>query len=322
MKILALADIHATRRPPSSCTATYWPDLLDLLMQTTAVAAEHDVAAVVWAGDVFHHKAPSRTDHGLVQDLIRVIRAYGRPVYITPGNHDMQHDRHASIEATQPLGVLYKAGALPLDGWAGDNLPLYGVPWQQRWSAERIAEVLEPWRQQVFSCTLVATHAPIYPPGQEKPYECTPASWWAEALTDGSMDHSVFYGHVHEPHGAYMVQGIRFCNNGALSRGSLDEFNLHRQVGCTLWDTVTGAFQFVPLRFKPASEVFRLREHDEAVTAQGRLDDFLAEVGTVQLPRLSVEGVTAHIRSLNLGADVEELAEELLTQAAYEGSRR
>ena len=300
---------------------TYWPDLLDLLMQTAAIAAEREVAAVVWAGDVFHHKAPSRTDHGLVQDLIRVIQAYERPVYVVAGNHDVQHDRLASIEATQPLGVLYKAGALPLDGWAQGNLPLYGVPWQQRWSAERIREVLTAWERDLMARSLVVTHAPIYPPGQEKPWECTPAAWWASALADGTMGHGLFYGHVHEPHGVYEVDGTRFCNNGALSRGSLEEFNLNRLVGCTLWDDETGAFDFVPLRSRPASEVFRLREHDQAVTAQGRLDNFLAEIGSVRLPRLSVEGVTEHIRSLMLGPEIEELAEELLAQAAYEGRR-
>jgi DNA repair exonuclease SbcCD nuclease subunit len=323
-KILCLADIHATRRPPSSCTADYWPDLLDLLMQSTVLAAERKVLAVVWAGDVFHHKAPSRTDHGLVQDLIRVIRAYPCPVFIVAGNHDMQHDRLASVEATQPLGVLYKAGAIALDGWA-DEVPLFGVPWQQRWSAAGIQELTVPWQDGAFGGSLVVTHAPIYPPAEEPRYagaECTPAVWWASALVDGELPHGLFYGHVHEPHGVYEVEGVRFCNNGALSRGSLDEYNLHRPVGCTLWDTVTGAFDFVPLRSRPASEVFRLHERAEAVTLQGRLDDFLARAGATVLPKLSVEGVMAHIREKGLGPDVTELAEELLTEAAYEGKCR
>jgi predicted phosphodiesterase len=319
-KILALADIHATRRPPSSCTASYWPDLLDLLMQSTQVAREQNVDAVVWAGDIFHHKAPSRTDHGLVQDLIRVVHSYPCRVFVVAGNHDMQHDRHASIDATQPLGVLFKAGAVELDGWAPDSLPLYGVPWQQKWSAERIREVLAPWREKTCVRALLATHAPIYPPGQEKPYECTPAVWWADAMDDSG--HGLFYGHVHEPHGVFESCGVRFCNNGALSRGSLDEYNLQRQVGCTLWDTVTGVFEFVPFRSRPAAEVFRLAEHTEAVTSQAQLDAFLAQVGEVQLPRLSVEVVMAHIRDLDLGPELTDLADELLGEAAYGGKDR
>jgi hypothetical protein len=107
---------------------------------------------------------------------------------------------------------------------------------------------------------------------------------------------------------------VTFCNYGALSRGSLDEYNLHREVGCALWDHVTGGFEFVPLKAKPAEEVFRLRRHAEAVTAQRSLEDFAAGISAVKLAVLSTETVMAHIRTLGAGADVENLAEELLAE--------
>ena len=314
---LLLSDVHATRRPPSSCTPSYWPDLRDLLWQTVAVARERQVHGVVWAGDVLHHKAPGRTDHGLMQDLIKVIQAYSCPVWIVPGNHDIQHDRLDSIEATQPLGVLYLAGARRLEGWAEGSHPLYGVPWQQEWSEWRIREALA---DLTGARALVATHAPVYPPGQEPRYdgaEFTPASWWSDALGGEGCG---FYGHIHEPHGTWQHQGVTFCNNGALSRGSLDEHNLHRQVGCTIWDDQSGAFKFVPLAAKPAAEVFRLREHGQAVTAQGLLDGFLAAAGQVTLGVLSVDAVLTHFRELGLGREELALAEEFLM--AEEGGAR
>jgi DNA repair exonuclease SbcCD nuclease subunit len=314
--ILAVNDIHATRRPPSSCTDSYWPDLLNLLYQTADVARERDVRAVAWAGDVFHHKAPSRTDHGLVQDLIDVVRAYPCPLYVVPGNHDIQHDRLDSIDVTQPLGVLFKAGALRLEGWADGNLPLYGVPWQQEWSQERVRACLADFRERVFGQSLVVTHAPIYPPGREPQYdgaEYTPARWWADAVDDGPFEHGLAYGHIHEPHGVFAADGsgLRFCNFGALSRGSLDEYNLNREVGCALWST-DGGFEFVPLKARPAGEVFRLRQHEEAATARHRLDGFLSGVSETVLDVLSTEKVLAYVRTLDVGRAVENLAEELL----------
>ena len=317
---LLLSDVHATRRPPSSCTPSYWPDLRDLLWQTVAIARERQVHGVIWAGDVLHHKAPGRTDHGLMQDLIKVIQAYRCPVWIVPGNHDIQHDRLDSIEATQPLGVLYLAGAHRLEGWADDGHPLYGVPWLQDWGAGTLKAELASYCTANLPGALVATHAPIYPPGQEPRYdgaEFAPASWWADAL--GIAGH-VFYGHIHEPHGTWQHQGVTFCNNGALSRGSLDEHNLHRQVGCTIWDDQSGAFKFVPLAAKPAAEVFRLREHGQAVTAQGLLDGFLAAAGQVTLGVLSVDAVLTHFRELGLGREELALAEEFLM--AEEGGAR
>lgn len=316
---LCVSDIHATRRPPSRCTDTYWPDLVDLLGQSAVVAAERRVDGIVWAGDVFHHKAPLRTDHGVVQDLIAVIGAYPAPVWIVPGNHDIQHDRLDSIETTQPLGVLLRTCAQPLEGWDGPDedslLDLYGVPWQQQWSEQRVREALEGWRRETYGCSLVVTHAPIYPPGQEPHYEgaeFTPASWWAEAM--GNQGY-LLYGHIHEPHGVWRHEGVTFCNYGALSRGSLDEYNLDREVGVVIWDTDAPperAFEFVPLQAKPAAEVFRLQRHAEEVAAHRRLDEFLAGVDETVLGLLSVESVLAYIRTLGAGRGVENLAEELL----------
>jgi predicted phosphodiesterase len=327
--ILCVNDIHARRTPPSSCTDSYWPDLRDLLWQSVEVARAREVQVVVWAGDVLHHKAPGRTDHGLMQDLIRVIQACPCPVFIVPGNHDVQNDRLASIDATQPLGVLYLAGARRLEGWADDTqgaleFPLYGVPWQQEWSPGVLGTALrdytDPTGGEWNRPVLVVTHAPLYPPGREPGYpgaELTPAAWWASAM--GGAGH-LLYGHIHEPHGVYQAGGVTFCNYGALSRGSLDEYNLERQVGVTLWDDVTGEFEFVPLRARPASEVFRLAQHAEKRAVQQSLDGFLAGVSAATLGVLSIETVLAHIATLGVERDVQELAGELLT--AQQGGAR
>lgn len=314
---LCLADIHATKRPPSSCTETYWDDLKDLLMQTVQVARQRNVAAVIWAGDVFHHKAPSRTSHELVQDLKKIIEAYPCPVWVTAGNHDMQNDRQESVGTTQPLGVL-EGPAVPLDGWSPDGV-VFGVPWQQDWTGEALGIELAPWREMIFETPhLVVAHAPLYPPGKELEWENYPALEWAEAMGGKG---SCFYGHVHEPHGEWTAGGVTFCNNGALSRGSLHEYNLTRQVGCTIWDSGTGEFEFVPLDARPADEVFRLAEADQARTSQAALESFLEDVGQTRLEVLSVESVREHIRSLGVGRDVEDLAEELLAEASQGGRK-
>lgn len=324
-KILCLADVHASLRPPSSCTDSYWPDLLGLLYQTAALGRERGVRASVWAGDTLHHKAPGKTGYSVILDLIRVIRASTFPVAILPGNHDITHDRLDSIDATQPLGVLYQAGALRLDGWMGpdedDPHVLYGVPWLQAWSADAVGERLADYREDSYGCSLVVAHAPVYPPDKVPRYEgaeVTPASWWADAM---NHEGSLFYGHVHEPHGVWRYEGVTFCNNGALSRGSLDEYNLDRRVGVTLWDDETGAFEFVPLKSRPASEVFRLAEHERAITSQAVMAGFLEEVGASQMGVLSIEGVIAHFKTLNLDPEVLDLASELLADAAYGDGR-
>lgn len=308
---LLLSDIHASDKAPSSCTDSYWPDLLDLLKQSVALARIRGVAAVVWAGDVFHNKAPNRTSHRLVQQLISVIDAYGCPVYIVPGNHDVRNDHLGSIYQTQPLGVLYQAGAILLEEWA-DGYPLYGVPWLGEWTDEYVYNALGHYRDADLP-GLVVAHAPLYPPGKELPWQYYPAADWAKAMFGQGQ---CFYGHVHEPHGTWETGHVTFCNNGALSRGSLHEYNLTRDVGVTIWDSKTGEFDFIELSAKPASEVFRLTEKQQVTDMQGRLDEFLASVSHTNLQVLNVETAREYMLSMGLGKDVEDLITELLEQAA------
>jgi DNA repair exonuclease SbcCD nuclease subunit len=311
VKALLLGDVHATSHAPSSCTESYEDDLFDLIQQAAREWSPHCDVAVV-AGDVFHHKAPSRTPHKLVLRMIEALREFDCDVLVVPGNHDIQHDRLDSLFVSQPLGVVLQSGAAHLlAGW-GSPFPLFGVPWQQHWTDEAVRSVLEPYREMRQQAPdqpyLVVTHAPLYPPGQELPYENYPAAQFADAMGGRGQ---VFYGHVHEPHGAYEVGGVTFCNNGALSRGSLHEYNLERQVGITVWDSGTGGFDFVPLHARPASEVFRLEEKQQVTDMQGRLDEFLGQIAQTQLGVLSIETVSAHLQTLDLGPDLA-LARELL----------
>ncbi len=64
-RILCIGDIHVMDRAPVHAAPTYTEDILTMLRWTVDYAAEHDVPTIVWAGDVFHHKQPSRTSHAL-----------------------------------------------------------------------------------------------------------------------------------------------------------------------------------------------------------------------------------------------------------------
>jgi DNA repair exonuclease SbcCD nuclease subunit len=322
MKVMVVNDIHASAYPPSSCTDSYNDDLMNLLAQTAVLARERSCGAVVWAGDIFHHKAPSRVPHWLVLKLIHAIRAYPCPVWIVPGNHDLQHDRLDSIHESQPLGVLLAAGARKLDGRAYDEngqryLALYGVPWQQKWTEEAVEDALAAYRLRP-DASLIVTHAPLYPPGKELQFEYYPATQFADAMGGGSG--YVAYGHVHEPHGVWRCEtaaGTKtFCNNGALSRGSLHEYNLTRQVGVTLWDSETCEFEFVPLDAKPADQVFRLREKAEVTDMAGRLNNFLEGISHTSLEAVNIESVMERMRASGADDPTLSLAAELLAHAS------
>jgi DNA repair exonuclease SbcCD nuclease subunit len=309
--VILISDLHLADKSPANCTDSYTEDLLDLLDQTVQLAKDNNAVAV-WAGDVFHIKQPSRNSHKLVQDTIDVVNAYPNGLYIVPGNHDLTFDRMDSLDS-QPLGTLFKSGAKLLEGWSDDYDFLYGVPWLQRFRQDTVDEAFLSWRACYTDRPMLAvTHAPLYPPGKELPYEFYPSEDWANSM--GNVG-SCFYGHVHAPHGVWKSAEVSFCNNGALSRGSLDEYNINRPVVATLWSSINGEFRTLPLSYKPASEVFRLVEHKEAKQKQVKLDDFLNAVGQATIEITSIESVMAHIQTLNLGESLERAIQELLASA-------
>lgn len=307
MNILLAADLHLADLPPSSRKEGYAEELLDLLRQTVILADEHD-AVMVWAGDVFHIKTPSRNSHKLVNSVIEIVKSYPHGLYIVPGNHDLSQDRLDSLPG-QPLGTLFNAGAKMLSGWAEDA-PIYGVPWLQRFTDKTVFDALSDWRMRVpdMGNCLVVTHAPLYPPGRELKYEFYGTSEWASAM---NFHGSTFYGHVHDPHGAYTVEGVTFCNNGALSRGSLTESNLTRPVVATLWSSINGMFRPIPLASQPSQEIFRM-EVKETRTKQLKLDEFLVSLGCTSIPVTTTDAVMDYVRSLSLSPAVEEAIKDLL----------
>jgi DNA repair exonuclease SbcCD nuclease subunit len=321
-KYLIINDVHLTNdnSHPSSCTATYTADLFDLLYQASDLAMERNCKAIIQLGDFFHIKTPGRNSHALVQQAIRWAR-YGPPLWIVPGNHDLLNDRLESLDEGQPLGVMYSSGAaFRAERYlSGKQFPIYGVPWQQFWDAEQsVADQAVKNALKVFEPSdtpqLIVTHAPFFPPGSNPAYEHYSVEKFAKYINpDGKSNVQVIYGHIHDWHGEYVVNGVRFANYGALSRGSLTESNLSRPVGVTIWDSVSGSFEFVELNSRPASEVFRVKEIAEVKNTQLRLDEFLESVGQSTIEITTTESVLAKVRTMGLGKEIERVIEELLT---------
>ncbi len=321
MKALLVGDIHLNDRPPSLRTDSYTDDILLKLKHTVAAAqllhGNNSLDAVIWAGDVFHTKAPHRTSHSLVQRVLEIGSQYPVPWFIVPGNHDLQHDRLESLD-TQPLGTLFKAGtAIPLIG-AHPELPLYGIPFLQFW--EDLPTYMRLYNEHVATDPrdlpyLVVTHAPIMPPGITVPYEFIASEDWATLQQSGYC----YYGHIHERHGVYQTGNITFCNQGALSRGSLHENDLRRDPSITFFNSdevdPLQCFKRIAIPYRPIAEVMKLTEKEVADDKVERLDEFLTHIGETQLDSLSVEGVLEHLRTLDLKPKTEAIVRECLEQA-------
>lgn len=314
-RIICVGDIHLSDKPPSSCTPSYTDDILDMLVYVAKLEKALNADAVVWAGDIFHFKQPSRTSHSTVLKLLRVAKQY-RNLYVVTGNHDISSDRLDSLDK-QPLGVLYESGALTeLVGWH-PTLPIFGLPWQQRWlEPGTIEKAFEDWREDKpewdHTPALCVTHAPIYPPSvaDNVLFELLDLHEVSKAMNNNG---SLYYGHIHEPHYKFDVDGVTYANMGAISRGSLHEYNLARKIQVALWTPEHG-FTPVDVPHKPASEVFKLAEATERKEQKLSLDGFLSNVGSATLDISSTGTIIEHIRGMKVDEPVKAKSIELLEE--------
>lgn len=326
-KILCVGDLHVTDKAPVSATESYTDDIIAMLYWIADYAAEEGVDAVVLAGDVFHHKAPSRNSHELVLKMIAVVKYFlskGLLLLCVTGNHDVQNGRTEDVHERQPLGVLYEAGLVELNGWH-ETLPLFGVPWRESWTEPGDPALALRGREDSEGFgpvnpkgeTLVVTHAPIYPPdeAQKQMFELVQLAGEGGLSEAMGNEGFLYYGHIHEDHGIFEVEGVTYANMGALSRGSLHEYNLNRTIKVALWDTSGPYPQFteVPVPHKPASEVFRIAEVMEERGQKLSLESFLSAVGSRTLEISDTGSVIEHIQGrTDVNARVKKKAVEIL----------
>jgi hypothetical protein len=205
-------------------------------------------------------------------------------------------------------------------GWH-EEWPLFGLPWVA--TEEELSQWMSRWANKErlqMGWSLMVTHASIFPTGEEPPYEFISSQDWAKRMHIGAC----FYGHIHDPHGQYeeMADGpVVFCNNGALSRGSLHEKTLKRAPSITLYDddedlSPDQMFRRIEVPYRPATEAFRLVEVVEAKQSQGRLDEFLAEVGETQLAVSGPEEVLGAVEGMNLKPATRQAVRECVEEVS------
>jgi DNA repair exonuclease SbcCD nuclease subunit len=309
VRCIVINDPHLADRPPSIRTETYAEDIFAKLDWVADYAVSNRVHHIVFSGDLFHVKTPSRTSHALVQRMCDYVNQAEFQTYIVPGNHDLSHDRIDSLDR-QPLGVLFKAGAELLDGESlvfGPGGGLFGIPWLQDWERD-LPDYMERWQKS--QAQLMVTHAPIAAPGLSPPWEHITAQGWATAMVRPGY---VAQGHIHDPDGVYAVGEVTFANEGALSRGSIHESTLTRKPAVTLWDSSTG-FERIEVPHKPAAEVFKLASHYVEEARAERLDEFLDQIGSTVLERVHVEKILADLKDRGIEGAVLREVEECLEQ--------
>ena len=108
MKILHITDSHGTVKSPESRTDIYYLAFLKKMYELKYVIKQEDIKLIIHTGDLFHSP---RVSDKFAGQLSEIIKSYGIPMYVVPGNHDMDGYNISTLDQTK-LGLLYKTGVV------------------------------------------------------------------------------------------------------------------------------------------------------------------------------------------------------------------
>ena len=108
MKILHITDSHGTVKSPESRKDVYYISFLKKLYELGYVIKKENIDMVIHTGDLFHTARVSDKFAGQVSEM---IKGWKIPVYVVPGNHDIEGYTVDTIDQTK-LGLLAKAGVI------------------------------------------------------------------------------------------------------------------------------------------------------------------------------------------------------------------
>ena len=104
MRILHITDSHGTVKSPESRKDIYYVSFLKKFYELGYVIKKYNIDMVIHTGDLFH---TARVSDKFAGQLANLINAFGVPVYVVPGNHDIEGYSIDTIDQTK-LGLLAK----------------------------------------------------------------------------------------------------------------------------------------------------------------------------------------------------------------------
>lgn len=277
MIFLTVGDVHISDSTPASRLDNYTEATFEDLALVRTQALEQKAAAVFITGDIFDKKSPTKNSHAIVARAIAMFSSFPCPVYTIIGNHDIVNNRMDSL-SRQPLNVLLESGALKrLKRVNFGGVDIVGVDFDEGNSYSTLSLKKEFDKPLIAVCHVLAT-----PDGGDMYGE--PIFSYKKLAKLSDVDVYVF-GHFHNDQSIQAVGKKKFINLGALSRGSLTQEEIHRQVkiGKIVWDGKSFECSEIPLAVKSSKEIFDIEKKQEMEKKEKEIESFVASLNKTDL---------------------------------------
>ena len=225
MKILHITDSHGTAKSPEGRKDIYYIAFLKKLYELGYVIKKAGINAVLHTGDLFHS---SRVSDKFAGQVASMIKSWGVPVYVVPGNHDIEGYTIDTIDNTK-LGLLAKTGVITI--LDRDNSVLlkcksdYGE-YSVRLSGQEYYADIDTgnpndfmMQEDLADFNILGYHGTLV---NRKLHPSMKFTLAQDVVTDADM---ILCGHLHEKYWFNIGQDTSVYNPGSMMRLDRNEYN-------------------------------------------------------------------------------------------------
>lgn len=224
MKILHITDSHGTVKSPESRTDLFYLTFLRKLAEITYIVKLQKIDMVLHTGDLFHL---SRVSNKFMGQVAEIIKSWGVPVYVVPGNHDIDGYTIDTIDQTS-LGLLAKTGILTLltrdnpiriNTTQSNKTFTIAISGQEYYANIDTGDMSDfEMQQDEADINILAIHGYIADTPQHPNIRCT---YPKDIITDADI---ILCGHYHRSF-AMDVGDVSYYNPGSMMRVEMTEYN-------------------------------------------------------------------------------------------------
>lgn len=224
MKILHITDSHGTVKSPESRTDLFYLTFLRKLAEITYIVKLQKIDMVLHTGDLFHL---SRVSNKFMGQVAEIIKSWGVPFYVVPGNHDIDGYTIDTIDQTS-LGLLAKTGILTLltrdnpiriNTTQSNKTFTIAISGQEYYANIDTGDMSDfEMQQDEADINILAIHGYIADTPQHPNIRCT---YPKDIITDADI---ILCGHYHRSF-AMDVGDVSYYNPGSMMRVEMTEYN-------------------------------------------------------------------------------------------------
>jgi len=314
-KAIGIADAHFSPASPPAWKVSYWDEQKKVMEQVIRLIKRERIDVVIWAGDIFHKKAPTRNPHWFVAELMRIfqkIRDSGAVNVGILGNHDLKYGSLEGLKG-QPAEVLIQARELLLLDTTDvviecedHRIRISGASYRHT----TIEQLLELKKGNVDKLIVVG-HFWF---GQKTGVYYSEQMYGPDILVQGEAD-LYLVGHHHQDQGIRTHDGKIYVSVGALSRTGRGKEDWDRRTAASLiCSGLGGRLQAKTLRPKdrPKEEAMDLSRLVQQGERENRIREFVTQLSSVQVGSANT---TQILDSMDLETEVRKRVERFLDEA-------